>query len=63
MLKEFGKSNNIAVIDMYDSFYKGNKEIPLFLRIDGHYSKEGHRSIAQEVYNYLKRTGVAYEAD
>ena len=56
LLLSFGKENNITVIDTYDSLYRAQKEISLFLPIDGHLNSEGNRVISKDIYNFLSKT-------
>ena len=53
MLKEFGQENNITVIDMYNKFHEKNMESSLYLKVDGHINPEGHKVLAEEIYNYI----------
>jgi lysophospholipase L1-like esterase len=54
IVKEFGEQNNITVIDLYDTFHEKNKKMPLYLRVDGHINPQGHKVIAEEIYEYLE---------
>lgn len=55
LMKKFGSSHGIKVIDVYDSFHEEYKKEPLFLRIDGHFNPEGHKLVADDIYNYLQQ--------
>ena len=49
--RKFCVSNSIKFIDLYDSFanYKRDKKTKLFYEIDGHWTTEGHKLVAESV--------------
>lgn len=54
---EFGKENNITMLDMLPEFSKRNKNNSFYFEIDGHWNEKGHELAANLIYNKLKSEG------
>lgn len=55
LVAEFGKENNITVINLYSIFYEKNKDSTIYLKYDGHLIPEGHKIVADEIHKQINK--------
>lgn len=53
ILLQFGKENNIMMLDLLPAFSKKNKNNTFYFDIDGHWNEKGHELAASLIYESL----------
>ena len=57
-LADFAKENKIPFLDLLPSQREYEKKIDLFLPVDPHWNKEGHKLVAKTIYDFLVSNGM-----
>jgi hypothetical protein len=58
MIQRFLNYENTYLVDVLPVFQKRRLEPKIFLRLDTHYSLEGHRLVADQVSSFLEATEI-----
>ncbi len=53
ILQEFGKENNVPVLDLLPSLRVQDPTKPLYHLLDGHWNEWGNSLVAREIHNFL----------
>ena len=61
ILLQFGKENDIIMLDLLPAFSKRNKNNTFYFDIDGHWNEKGHELAAILIYETLINGGVLLE--